>query len=313
MAGPGIALAAASLLPEAGQFWANGFLLLLFFCLPAGRRGYLRWWNGAAFGLVLLLVSWFVYLAEIGKVRASSNEVLVCGGILLEYLFFALLEGVFQFYRKDFDFQSERFQGELLHQQYDEIRKIYSDMRGWRHDYHNHLQVLKAQLALGKLSDAGSYLDELEDSLSQVDVYMKSGNQMADAILNGKLSLAGEREISVTCKAHLPQRLPVSDVDLCVILGNLLDNALEACQQIPADKRFLRIYMAVNKSQLYISIQNSAKEELNFKEQNYITTKRGNHGLGMKRVQAAVEKYQGFLRLANEPGIFAAEVTMPLS
>lgn len=314
MAVPGMVLAGASLLPEEGQFLVNGFLLLLFFCLPAKQRGYLRWWNGAVFGALLGLVSWFVYLVQSGKVGAGErlSLALVWGGLFLEYLFFALLEGIFQFYRRDFDFQSQYFQGEVLHQQYEEIRKIYSDMRGWRHDYHNHLQVLKAQLALGKLSQAGSYLDELEKSLNQVDDYMKSGNQMADAILNGKLSLAGEKGISVTCKARLPEQLSMSDVDLCVILGNLLDNALEACEQIPADKRFLRIYMAVNKFQLYISIQNSAKEDLNFKEKHYISTKRGNHGLGMKRVQAAVEKYQGFLRLANEPGIFAAEVTMPL-
>ena len=91
-----------------------------------------------------------------------------------------------------------------------------------------------------------------------------------------------------------------------------MDNALEACGGIDEKDRFLRIYMAVNKSQLYLSIQNSAKEEPDFDERNYITKKRGNHGLGMKRVQAAVDKYHGFLNLANEPGIFAAEVTMPV-
>ena len=75
---------------------------------------------------------------------------------------------------------------------------------------------------------------------------------------------------------------------------------------------FLRIYIVVNKSQLYASIQNSAREELDFNERNYISTKRGNHGLGMKRVKALADKYDGYLTLANEPGIFAAEVTLPL-
>ena len=92
-----------------------------------------------------------------------------------------------------------------------------------------------------------------------------------------------------------------------------MDNALEACRLIEERERFLRIYMTVNKSQLYLSIQNSARAEPDFDERNYITKKRGNHGLGMKRVQAAVEKYHGYLNLANEPGIFAAEVTMPVA
>ena len=126
---------------------------------------------------------------------------------------------------------------------------------------------------------------------------------MTDAILNSKLSLAEQRGIRVNCKAILPKELSIEDVDLCVLLGNLLDNALEACEKIPEEQRFLRIYMVVNKSQLYISIQNSAKEELDFNEKNYISTKRGNHGLGMKRVKALADKYEGYLTLANEPGI----------
>ena len=117
----------------------------------------------------------------------------------------------------------------------------------------------------------------------------------------------------MNCSAKAPERLSVEDVDLCVILGNLLDNALEACAQVEKEKRFLRLYLTVNKSQLYFSVQNAAKEEPDFEASRYISRKRGNHGLGMKRVKAAVDKYDGYLNLANEPGIFAAEVTMPLS
>ena len=88
---------------------------------------------------------------------------------------------------------------------------------------------------------------------------------------------------------------------------------MEACRQVEEADRFLRIYMAVNKTQFYLSIQNSAKQEPGFDERNYISRKRGNHGLGMKRVRTALDKYQGYLKLANEPGIFAAEATMPLT
>ena len=200
-----------------------------------------------------------------------------------------------------------------MEHQYGEIREIYMDMRGWRHDYHNHMQVMKAQLTMGNLEEIHTYLDELEKELDRVDTSVKSGNLMTDAILNSKLTLARRQKISVDCAVKLPDKLPVEDVDLCVILGNLMDNALEACAQVGEEERFLRIYMAVNKSQLYLSVQNSASQEPDFEQQNYITKKRGNHGLGMKRVKAAVDKYNGYLNLANESGIFAAEVSMPLS
>ncbi len=185
-------------------------------------------------------------------------------------------------------------------------------MRGWRHDYHNHLQVMKAQMAAGRMEEMAEYLDHLEENLDSVDTYVKSGSQMVDAILNSKLTLAKRAGVQVNCKAALPGELAMSDVDLCVLLGNLLDNALESCEKIPLQQRFLRIYMAVKGSQFYVSIQNSAKEEPDFEEKNYITKKRGNHGLGMKRMKAVVDKYDGYLTLASEPGIFAAEVTLSL-
>lgn len=210
------------------------------------------------------------------------------------------------------DRRISRFQNELVDRHYAEVETMYRKMRGWRHDYHNHMQVMKVQLSLGQLEEMRQYLDELEQDLDSVDTYVKSGNLMTDAILNSKLTLARQKKVRINCKAVLPEDLSVEDVDMCVLLGNLLDNALEACEKIPEQMRFLRIYMAVKKSQLYISVQNSAKEELDFNERNYISSKRGNHGLGMKRVKALTDKYEGYLTLANEPGIFAAEVTLPL-
>lgn len=310
------------LLTGADIYAANGILLWMMFLLLAGKRGYLSWQNGIIMGMIYGVLSIFLLLFEDGiwnmpdTMPQLSTEILSqgCIGLILflEYLLLFLTEGTLFTYKKGFENQTERFWQDMLSHQYEEIKNIYMNMRGWRHDYHNHLQVMKAQLALENYGDLENYLDELEHDLDGVDTYVKSGNLMVDAILNSKLTLAEEREIKLHCKAKLPENMQVADVDLCVILGNLLENAIEACEQIEKEKRFLRIYMAVNKSQLYISIQNAAKEELDFNECNYITNKRGSHGFGMCRVKAMVDKYGGYLNLANEPGIFAAEVTMPL-
>lgn len=314
---PGICFAAASLLGEEQRFVATGPILFLLFGVLAAKGKYLSVCNGVLLALlygILTVFLWMVCMGSTAVFRAEEpcRSVLLLGGILAEVLLYLLVEGTLFSYKKGFEHQTEQFQQQVMGHQYEEIKGIYMNMRGWRHDYHNHLQVIKAQLALGNLEEAKQYLDELERDLDRVDTYVKSGNLMVDAILNSKLSLAQQKKIEVNCKAQVPERIPVEDVDLCVILGNLLDNALEACEQIPKERRFLRIYMVVNKSQLYLSVQNAAKEELNFEERNYITNKRGNHGFGMRRVKAMVDKYEGFLNLANEPGIFAAEVTMPL-
>ena len=305
---PGALLALCAL--KDGPVWAvllNGVVLTFFLWMLSFAKGYFRMGNALVNSSVYGILC--IYLWNIRN-RAGTGQLLCF--LALELLLFLSLEGTLSSWHRGFEARTELFQREIMSHQYEEVKEIYLNMRGWRHDYHNHLQVMKVQIAQGQLEEMKSYLDDLEQNLEQVDTYVKSGNLMADAILNSKLSIAGQKGIRVNCKAVLPDALSVEDVDLCVLLGNLLDNALEACEKIPEEQRFLRIYMVVNRSQLYMSVQNSAREELDFNERNYISTKRGNHGLGMKRVKALADKYEGYLTLANEPGIFAAEVTLPL-
>lgn len=331
---PGLLLAGCALVPRALGLWSAGFgdspvetaaaaaflcngpILFAFLLLFSGKRQSLRLWNGILTALSFLGVTLFQWLlCGTGRIAVERSLLgtLLWGSAALEALLFLTVEGTLYFYKKGFEFRTEQFRSRLMEHSYGEIRDIYMDVRGWRHDYHNHMQVMKAKLVLGDMEGMERYLEELEQELDRVDTLVKSGNLMADAILNSKLTLARRNGIAVNCKARLPERLPVEDVDLCVILGNLLDNAVEACRQVEEADRFLRIYMAVNKTQFYLSIQNSAKQEPGFDERNYISRKRGNHGLGMKRVRTALDKYQGYLKLANEPGIFAAEATMPLT
>lgn len=236
-------------------------------------------------------------------------------GILVQLLTLVFLYLLWYGYRKfsrSFLRTSSEFQNQVMAHHYEEVKAVYLNMRGWRHDYHNHIQSMKAYLSMGEYGNLGSYLGELEQDLKEVDDLVKSGNLMVDAILNSKLSLAKSRNIRVSCKAVVPEHMDISDIDICVMLGNLLDNALEACGKIEEEKRFIRIYSDTVNSQFYFSVMNSAEEEPGFQQRSYISQKRGDHGHGMKRVKLTVDKYQGYLNLKNEPGIFASELMIPL-
>ena len=121
-----------------------------------------------------------------------------------------------------------RFQNELVDKHYNEVESMYRKMRGWRHDYHNHIQTLKAHMELQHYEEAEDYLAMLAEDLTTVDTVIKTGNVMVDAILNSKISLARARHIGVTADACIPVKLSMSGLDLCIILGNLFDNAIEA-------------------------------------------------------------------------------------
>ncbi|MDR2615641.1 MAG: GHKL domain-containing protein, partial [Oscillospiraceae bacterium] len=150
------------------------------------------------------------------------------------------------------------FQNDIIERHLAETQNIYSEMRGWRHDYHNHIQTMKSYIALGHGERLNAFLDKLDHDLKNVDILIKSGNVMVDAILNSKLSLAKTRGIAIEAKAIVPESFAVNDVDLCVVIGNLLDNAMEACLKLPEAARFIRLYIDVKREQLYISVTNSA-------------------------------------------------------
>ena len=162
------------------------------------------------------------------------------------------------------------------------------------YDYRNHIQMMKSYAAMGDLDAIRAYLDELDEDLATVDTVIKTGNKMTDAILNSKISLAKSREITVIADAHVPVALTTSEIDLCIIIGNLFDNAIEASMELPPDERIIRIYMDMKNTQLYISF-----------------TKGEGHGFGLVRIDTIVERYGGYLSRNSEDGAFTTEILLP--
>lgn len=237
--------------------------------------------------------------------------------ILYEYLLLSiyfLAESNQRYMKKTYEESAAQYQNMVLSKQVNEVQNIYMTMRGWRHDYHNHMQTLKAHLKLNQIKEAREYLNTLEKDLDNVNTLIETGNVNLDAILNSKLSLALKGDIDIKYKAEVPGELTVSDIDLCVLIGNLIDNAVEACDKIinNKEKKFIRLYIGVLKRQLYITVTNGTDELVRKLDEEYITAKRGNHGHGLKRINKLVEKYDGFINRKNEPGVFVTEILLPL-
>ena len=197
---------------------------------------------------------------------------------------------------------------EILKKHYAEVENMYRKMRGWRHDYRHHIQTMKVHMQNGEYEEVNHFLDMLDDDLTHVETVIKTGNRMADAILNSKLSIAAAKNIKVKAEARIPVSLSVSELDLCIILGNLLDNAIEACTTLPEEERLIRIYMEMKGNYLYLSITNTAEGK---KKHSFKTTKGEGHGFGLARIDAIIKKYGGYLTRASEDGAFSTEVLLP--
>ena len=122
-------------------------------------------------------------------------------------------------FSKHIDKRIAAYQRELIETHYQEVETMYKQIRGWRHDYRNHIQLMKVLAANGDMDAIKDYLDKLDTDLSTVDTVVKTGNAMADAILNSKISLAKSKGIAVKVDAHIPVKLKMSELDLCIVCG----------------------------------------------------------------------------------------------
>ena len=202
------------------------------------------------------------------------------------------------------------YQTEQAEKHLSEVRSIHKEMRGYKHDFHHHLQMLKGQLSAGETDRALAYIEELDGKLMRVDTLLKTGNVSMDAILSAKIAQAKAEDIDVTVKACVPEGLTVTDVELSIVIGNLLDNAIEACLEI-TEGRFIRIYISMKGNMLYFSMLNAAGDKMKKSGSLFPTRKGGLHGFGLRRAEAIIEEHGGWIKYNSEAGAFTSEFLVP--
>lgn len=208
-------------------------------------------------------------------------------------------------YLKLVEYQTEQSEKHL-----NEVRSIHKEMRGYKHDFHHHLQTLKGQLEAGEVDRALAYIEQLDNQLMNVDPLLKTGNVSLDAILSAKIAQAKAENIAVTVKANVPDALTISDLELSIIIGNLLDNAIEACRTVTGE-RFIRIFISMKGSMLYFSMLNAAGAKRKKTGSLFATHKDGVHGFGLRRAEAILEEHGGWVKYNSEDGAFTSEFLVP--
>lgn len=202
------------------------------------------------------------------------------------------------------------YQTEQSRQHLREVQSIYREMRGYKHDFHHHLQTLKGQLGAGETERALAYIDQLDQKLMTVDNLVKTGNISLDAILSAKTAQAKAADISVAVTAFVPDNLLITDLELSIVVGNLFDNAIEACM-LAQGERFIRIYMKMKGKMLYFSMLNSSGKKEQKKGTLFASHKKGLHGFGLRRAEAILKEHGGWCKYNSEDGAFTSEFLVP--
>lgn len=202
----------------------------------------------------------------------------------------------------------------LCNKQAAERENAYQETRRVRHDLNGYLVDLKASIQSGRFEDAEAKIDNILSHNSLYgDEVSRSGNLVIDSLINYKYSLAQKEGIEMKCYVFVPETLDFDGADLCIILGNLLDNALEAVKNLPAEKGRIELSMSQVKGSLSIVVKNPYEGKiLEDRNGQLLTNKpdKKNHGIGLDSVRRAVGRYNGELLTEYGNGMFRATVLL---
>lgn len=204
-------------------------------------------------------------------------------------------------------------QAELLERDYRTLNRAYAVNARLFHDFHNHLGVLRQFLSHERYGEALQYLDELHAPVREMRDAVWTEDETVDYLINEKTARAKAGGIDLKVQVEFPRRTNLGSADLCAILGNLLDNALEAAGQVSEpESRFIRLTIRRIHQMLVIKLENSFAGRPVMEDGMPKTTKENNglHGWGLKSVQTAAEKYDGMVQTSYTDGLFRTVVTL---
>lgn len=198
---------------------------------------------------------------------------------------------------------------------YDALSGQINETRAARHDMRHFVKAMKRLLSEGRYAELNNFLAEYGDNNEPEPLPVFCENAVANSILGYYSFKAKERGIPLSYTCVIPKRLPVSDSELCVVLGNALENALEACERVPApDTRFIAVEARTVGGQLLIKIENACRGPLRKKDGRYVSAKVGSeHGMGLSNMQKVMENTGGFLKVEDDGVRFTLMAAFPVS
>lgn len=254
----------------------------------------------------------YLILNVIDTLYLHKTRMVLCISIILliDFVTFYLYDTVTQYY-------SEKIKTELLQQenvyysqQFENIRTHIDEVNAFRHDIKNHLEVLDSLLD-SRGDAARKYISGLTGTLVTGNQYSRTGNIPIDSIINYKLMKARENQVDIQINISIPKELKSEPADMVAILGNLLDNAINASLKIKEGRK-IDFCMTYERGILQIDIANTYNGIVRY-ENNRIKTTSGNeryHGYGLKNVENALKKYHGYYKMVHDEHIFRVTALM---
>ena len=187
-----------------------------------------------------------------------------------------------------------------LNQYVEEAKTCYDETKSFRHDIRNHIAVVKKLLQNGKLEEAITYMEDLDDMAEKMSFPSSTNNPVVDILVGNKLGIAKSMGIDVGCSLLLPYPCGIRDIDICIVLSNALDNAIHAVKSLDAGmEKYIRVSGRIQGDFLMMEIQNSFHGKGVFKK-----------GTGLSNVKKVAERYGGAMSIETQENVFVLHVLL---
>ena len=235
--------------------------------------------------------------------------------VLLNFLVFYIIRDVVY---KEEELQEVRLLQERTKNQmnvYQYMESVYGEQRKKVHDFKNSMECIRGLLKSNRYEEAQEYLGQMtENWIEEID-YINTNHPIVDSIINQKFKQAKRKGIPLLLSINDLRNLKMEDEDIVILLGNLLDNAIEASEKVEINPKWIKVRFLVQKENIIISVRNPVSELIKMENGKIISTKNNKeeHGIGLKNIKSVVDKYGGDSIYSCNNGFFTYTIEIPFS
>ena len=274
---------------------SNSLMSILFTVITAVELG------------ILLELSALFYQGEMGAWITVLSILMITQNIIL----YLMIDQIQKLLKNKYELYLIREKTQFEKSRIEEATNIWNNIKKLRHDLKNHFAVLRGKLDENDTESCKQYLSKLDNTVDSMGDFIKSGNSVIDYLINSKLSPL--ENVQVLVSGYVGNYKDIEEIDLACILGNVLDNAIEAQGHVVGEKRIELHFLQKNSNRVIIC-KNTINESVLQKNKELKSTKAFGdlHGLGHQIVESTVQKYNGLVNYYEDDGMFGVQIVIPI-
>ena len=266
--------------------------------------------------IIIMTLNYFLSLKLESRFAHLQLGIMSISSIVFSFLIYIITQKMIEQGQKEILWKMREEEFEKTDFYIKNINDILHTIKTQGHDFNNYISTLYGLMYLEKFEEAKEYIMEIDNRVGNMSNVIETNHPVITALVNVKRKEIFEGNIEMKLDIDLPEVLTFDYVDLSIILGNLLDNAIDACKEVKEDRdKIINLSIYIDNDHLIIKASNTKNESIKLDTENILKrytskTDRENHGYGLGNIQCVVEEYEGTMEIEDFGDIFSLNIKM---